>query len=242
MAIDKNIFQMHNRYEELGPFERVSLERWRALNQDWSYRFITQGELDEYILDTWSEHADTYRQMQKIQKSQIMRAAIVYQNGGVYSDCDIYPIHKLNDFIPTDKPSAWFKLKDRADKRILIADYFFGAEKGHHVLNDIINESYERTVSRKHLIDNPDWGWAGYIYESSSIHAWSDIALVKHKEPMLEGGDNWIQDIEADPSKCHIYHYSVESWIPNNRFEREKKDPFSDEMHHLNAVKHFTGI
>ena len=242
MAIDKNIFQLHSSYAALGPFERVSIERWRALNPNWNYRFITEYELDDYILDTWSNHADIYRQMKGVQRSQIMRAAAVYQSGGIYSDCDVYPIHKLDDFIPTDKPSAWFKLKDRVDGRVFISDYFFGAEQGHHVLNDIINEVFERTVSCKHLIDEPGWGWTGYIYESSSIHAWSEIALVKHKEPMLEGGDNWIQDIEEDPSKCHIYHYSVESWIENNRFKRDSRDPVSDEMLHLEAIKNLTGI
>ena len=242
MAINKNIFQLHNSYAALGPFERVSIERWRVINPDWNYRFILQGELDEYILDTWSLYADTYQGMDVIQRSEIIRAAVVYQNGGVFSDCDIYPIHRLDDFIPTDSTAAWFKLKDREDKQVLIADYFFGAEKGNPVLNDIINEGLDRT---KH-IERPDITdqnrYTGFIYGTSGIHAWSDIVVGKYNEPLLSGGDNYLPDIEANPEGCHFYHYSVESWIPNNRFKRDGRDPFADEMAHLEFIKNLTGI
>lgn len=242
MAINKNIFQMHNSYGRLGPFERVAIERWRAINPDWNYRFIVDGELDEYVSDLWGEHADVYREMNNIQKSQILRAAVVYQNGGIYSDCDIYPIHKLKDFIPLESSAAWFKLKDRPDKRIMIGDCFFGAEKSNPILDEIIHEAFRRTVSCKHMAGD-DWeSYAGYIYESSSVHAYSDIVVRKHNEPLLEGGDNWVSDIKENPDKCHYYHYSTESWVPNNRFQRDGVDPFANQMEHLTMIKELTGI
>ena len=242
MAIDKNIFQLHNSYAALGPFERVSIERWRVLNPNWNYRFIIHGELDDYICDTWSLYADTYRGMDIIQRSEIIRAAAVYQNGGVFSDCDIYPIHRLDDFIPADSSSAWFKLKDREDRQILIADYFFGAEKGDLVLNDIVNEALDRTKHTERPDIRDQDRYSGVSYGTSGIHAWSDIVVRKYDEPLLSGGDNYLQDIKANPNACHFYHYSVESWIPNNRFKRDGRDPFAAEMTHLEYINELTGI
>jgi|DEB0MinimDraft_10_1074344.scaffolds.fasta_scaffold00085_29 mannosyltransferase OCH1-like enzyme len=240
--IAKQVSQIHNSYERLGLFERASIERWRGLNPGWEYRFITEHDLDEYILDVWPQYADTYKEMSPMQRTQIMRAACVYQSGGVYADCDVYLIRPLENFLPMTEDCAWFQLKPRPDHKIYISDYFFAAAKGYEGLNQIIHECFERTTNRRYLIDDPEWGWTGYIYESVSIHAWSEIVVNQRKERLLAGGDNWVWDMQTKPDDCHIYHYSTESWIPDNRFKRDGKDPMTEEISHLNILKKQYGI
>lgn len=238
--LTKNIFQIHNRYEDLKVFERVSVERWRAINPDWNYHLMLGTELsvDDYIRDNWPKQADLFSSMSVIQKSQIRRAALIHQNGGLYADCDIYPLHPLSDRIP-DRDSAWYALKDRDDGRKFIADYFFYSVAGNPILTDIIDEAFERTANGDALKKkNP----VGFIFETSSIHCYSHVVVNVHGKERLPWGDNWICDLESNPNECLFYHYSTESWIAENRFVRDNINPFEDEMHHLNAVKYFTGI
>jgi hypothetical protein len=237
----KNIIQLHKTYEILGSFERVCLERWKLLNPEWNYIFLTDHDLDGYICDTWPQHADAFNEMKGVLRSQFMRFAAVYRYGGLYADCDCYPIRPLDQFVDPEKDTVWFRLLNRdADGSNLVADYLFYAQKSHPHVNEMIEQSFDRVSQRTDRFRD---SFAGYMYWSSGIHGLSDIVMTKYNSAFQDGsGGCRPHDMIADPDQWDVFHYSVESWIPNNRFQQGGSDPNVDQIDSLNMLKKIYGI
>ena len=240
--LDKNIIQIHKNYDTLGPFERVCVERWKHMNPSWNYMFIFDNDLDEYIKDVWPEYSDQFNSYQGVLRSQFMRLAAVYRHGGLYADCDCYPVRPIESFVDTSKDSTWFELINRDGKgKPIIADYLYAARKGHPYVDEIIRECFRRSAENAHM--NKTETFAKYMYGSSGIHCWSDIVVEKYNvERSLGCGGCRPVDMKENPDAWHVFHYSVESWIPNNRFERDGYDPIQDQRKNLSQMKEIYGI
>ena len=239
--IPNNIIQIHENYTRLGTFERVSVERWGLLNPDWGYQFIEGDQLVGHIKETWPEQFDQYCNFATIQKAAIQRIAAVHKYGGLYADCDVYPIKMASTFTELKSEANFFNLKDHPNyDGDLIADYIFAARKGSKLLlrlgEEIFKRSRERTVEELN-------GWVGYVYETCSIHAFSEVAFgAKAKRQFIDGCDNHIEDLKASPMECNTYHYSTESWVEDNRFMRDGKDKQYDQLQHLDVIKEIYGV
>ncbi len=239
--IPNNILQIHDNYTRLGLFERVSVERWKLLNPDWSYQFIEGGQLVGYIKETWPEQFNQYCNFATIQKAAIQRIAAVHKYGGLYVDCDVYPIKMVSTFTEPKSEANFFNLKDHSNyDGDLIADYIFAADKGSKLLLELGKEIFKR--SRERTVEELG-GWAGYIYETCSIHAFSEVAFgSKAKRQFIDGCDNHIEDLRASPMECNTYHYSTESWVEDDRFKRDGKDKQYDQLQHLDVIKEIYGL
>ena len=244
--IPNNIIQIHENYTRLGTFERVSVERWKLLNPDWHYQFIEGDQLVGHIKETWPEQFNQYCNFATIQKAAIQRIAAVHKYGGLYADCDVYPIKMASTFTDLKSESNFYNLKDHSNyDGDLIADYIFAAEKGSKLLLRLGEEIFKR--SRERTVEELD-GWAGYIYETCSIHAFSEVVFTYYaKDTMpviyfIDGCDNHIEDLKASPMECNTYHYSTESWVENDRFKRDGKDKQYDQLQHLDVIKEIYGV
>ena len=239
--IPNNIIQIHSNYSDLNLFERVSVERWNLLNPSWDYKFIIGDSLDSYIKRNWPDHFEQYSGFQTIQKAAIQRIAAVHKHGGVYADCDVYPIKKADTFTQLKSSANFYNLKKHSNYNgDLIADYIFAAEKESGLLNDLILEIFKRTndLTVKELN-----GWSGFVYETCSIHCFSEVVFSSQYKPkFFDGCDNHIKDLESKPSQANTYHYSSESWIEDNRFKRDKKNKQLDQLQHLDVIKQIYGI
>jgi len=239
--IPNNIIQIHESYTRLGAFERVSVERWKLLNPDWHYQFIEEDQLVSHIKETWPEQFNQYCDFATIQKAAIQRIAAVHKYGGLYVDCDVYPIKMASTFTNLKSESNFYNLKDHPNyDGDLIADYIFAAEKDSKLLLRLGEEVFKR--SRERTVEELG-GWAGYIYETCSIHVFSEVAFgTKAKRQFIDGCDNHIEDLKASPMECNTYHYSTESWVENDRFKRDGKDKQYDQLQHLDVIKEIYGV
>jgi|TARA_E500000305_G_scaffold105652_1_gene103324 hypothetical protein len=239
--IPNNIIQIHENYTRLGTFERVSVERWKLLNPDWHYQFIEGDQLVGHIKETWPEQFSQYCDFATIQKAAIQRIAAVHKYGGLYVDCDVYPIKMANTFTDLKSEANFYNLKDHSNyDGDLVADYIFAAKKGSKLLSRLGDEIFKRSLER--TVEELN-GWEGFIYETCSIHAFSEVAFgAKAKRQFIDGCDNHIEDLKASPMECNTYHYSTEGWVNNNRFERDGKDKQYDQLQHLDVIKEIYGV
>lgn len=239
---DKNIIQTHKSYEALGLFEKVCVERWRVENPGWNYIFLGNHDMDEYVADTWPEHADHYMGLTGVHRSQFIRMTAVHRFGGFYADCDCYPMRPLKDFVDLSQDRFWFELLNRDGNGVpLVADYLFGADKEHPRMTEIIQASFHGSKTMAEEAKTQGLAW--YMYSACGIHTFSDIVVKKYNDPRILGcGGARLCQIEPEPDRWHVFHYSVESWIPNNRFERDSVDPVGDQVWSLNKIKEIYGI
>lgn len=260
--IIKRVTQIHSSYERLGVFERVSLERWKALNPDVDHRFITDADIDSWIEGRWPQYVDLYRNMLPICRAGVQRLAVVLRWGGLYADCGTYPIRPIGKFKPFDLwdgDLVMFKLKDRDHQGMvsiygpnvdthmkLTTDCIFAAEQGHPFLQLMIDAIFARTAERNgsglYVETDGTFRLRRWVFDTASVHIYSEVA---HKHGIIprDGlADAHDPDLIERPYMCNTYRYSTESWLKENRFVRDGVDKTTDELQNLNKLKRIYGI
>lgn len=246
----KTITQIHTSYDRLGVYERVSLERWRALNPNIEYQFITDKDIDDFVIQEWPDKHAIYQSMMPICRAGIQRAAAVLRWGGLYTDCGSYPIRPVDDFRPSglwNGDIAMFKLKDRENCPPLVTDCIFAAEKGHPFLRALIDEIFRRTEepSIKALcVENYEFNYRRWVFETASVHVYSAMA----EQHGITGVDGFADadgaDLNERLDRVNIFRFSTESWLRpgDKRWERAGSDKMLDELNTLTGIKHVAGI
>jgi len=246
----QTITQIHTSYDRLGVYERVSLERWRALNPDIKYQFITDADIDDFIAQEWPNKQATYQSMMPICRAGIQRAAAVLRWGGLYTDCGSYPVRPIEDFRPSgtwNSDIAMFKLRDREGSPPLITDCMFAAEKGHPVLRALIDEIFNRTESDAYkaaCVESHYFNYKRWVFDTASVHVYSDIAN-SHGVTGIDGlVDADGADLRERLDRVNIFRFSTESWVRSgdSRWDRDKGDRMKDEMNTLVGIKAIAGI
>lgn len=107
----------------IGPLEMPEVyqeygKRWQELNPDWEIRLWSEQDVEDmglYNRDVWDfvklngAVADTLRNKDAARATQMADVAayeIVYNYGGVYTNCDMEPLRSL-DALPVDGSEAW---------------------------------------------------------------------------------------------------------------------------------------
>lgn len=242
------ITQIHSSYERLCPFERVAIERWRALNPSIRYQFITDKDIDPFIAEHWPQHVSTYHRMMPICRAGVQRLAAVYRWGGLYTDCGSYPLRPVADFRPStvwDNDIVLFKLRDRDGYPPMVTDCMFAATAGHYHAKGLIEEIFRRSedVARKAAcIEGNEFNYKLYVFETASVHAWSDYARANSIEAVDGLADATGYDLAHHTDRVNIMRFSTESWVKRNRWAENNADRLRDEMGLLNALKAHAGI
>jgi len=243
--IVRRVTQIHGSYHRLGTFERVSIERWRALNPEIEYQFITDADIDPWIESSWPDYAEMYRGMYPICRAGVQRLSAVLRWGGLYADCGTYPIRPINQFQPADiwdRELAMFKLKDRPGTGQLVTDCIFAAEAGNSFIRGLVEEIFRRTANPFYVKKWADYGHRGYVFDTASVHVFSEYAEQCGVIAVNGLPDADATDIRNCPEKLNTYRYSTECWLEDNRFVTQGIDKHKDEMGTLQTLKETYGI
>ena len=250
----KQITQIHSSYGRLGIFERVAIERWRALNPDVRYQFIVDEQIDDYINATWPQHGELYNSMFAICKAGVQRLAAVHRWGGLYADCGTYPIKPIAEFYPLDiwdRDLAMFNLKTRACGTTLVTDCIFAAEQGHPFIAGLIEEIFRRTSDPayrlKCVVPHPtkhfSFDQRRYVFETASVHAFSEFSKSQGIVAVNGLPDAELSDLETAPETVNTLRHSTECWLPDdNRFVTGGVDKDKAELQLLTVIKDRAGI
>jgi hypothetical protein len=237
----ETVTQIHESYQRLGPFERVCIERWRALNPGVKYQFITDKDIDPWVKQRWPQHADTYDSMLPICRAGVQRLSSVLRWGGLYVDCGTYPVRPISEFKPEDiweRDLVMFRLQDRRDPIPIITDCMFAAVEGHPFIHGLVSEIFRRTEDTSYASPNV----RRFVFDTASVHVFSEYANEQGVEGVRALADATHVDIDERIDAINTMRYSTESWVPNNRFKRDGIDRFKDEMYTLEVMKHHFGI
>jgi|DEB0MinimDraft_10_1074344.scaffolds.fasta_scaffold00085_28 hypothetical protein len=235
----RNIFQLHGSYERLNAFERCCVERWKLLNPDWNYQFLTDEDIDPYVEHMWPSNIATYRTMETVQRAGVQRLAAVYRSGGLYADCDLYPTKPASEFIDTNRQVQMFKKEGREEERI-IHDYLFFAEPQHPLIAKMIETAFYRTETTTPESHSAGC-WKGWMFYSAGLHMVSDVAT----EAGISGDPGCADSIDQlrfNPTAYHTLHFSSEHWVKERRWANEPERETSDGLNCLNKLKRIYGI
>lgn len=125
-----NILWQTWKTKEIPASLKQQCDSWSFSNPQLSRNLFNDGDCDKFILDNFGEEVHMlYASLpQPIMRADFWRIAIVYINGGYYSDLDITCTKPLSSFLNSSAEIVLMKELDN------IANFFFGATAKHPVL------------------------------------------------------------------------------------------------------------
>lgn len=238
---NKNIIMMHKSYVDLSVFEKVSIERWALLNPEYKLHFFSNEEADTFVYDQFPEHSITYRDAHLGAKNNIKRACIVHAFGGIYVDCDTYPVKPLRDFIPFATDEVVFAHSERG----MFCNGIFAAARGSELTRRIAEGALNNLKSSPPPpID--DWEvWGGWHFDTTGVHHYNQCFRdAGHTvESAHKGCFYHSHDLPNYPvnSVCTV-HYGTACWQPD--YKRKPPEEQEKEQHAVldRIKKHFNHI
>lgn len=113
-------------------------ESWRKMNPDWQYRFWTDEDLENLVVQDYPELLDYYLSVPKpVQRADIARYLIIHKYGGIYADIDtecFAPLDVLADedrVILCEEPPEHWKMARACGMDALIFNGTFASPAGH---------------------------------------------------------------------------------------------------------------
>lgn len=197
--IPKKLYQTHKNYELSENLKKL-IHNMISVNSDFEYIFMDNEECLTFIEKNFdNEFVNMYKSLPlDIMRSDVWRIAIIYVNGGVYSDCDVYCVKPLNLLIK-NKELVVFTEKGGGT-----SNFFFGAKPRHPALKAILdlmvkNQRITRDVHSDHMVQN---------FGMDIFH--KVIVQVDNK-----------YELNYDESKKWVQHLSFNSW---KKYEKNYKD------------------
>ena len=161
-----------------------------------SYKLWLAKDCDE-LLQTYPQYIDLYTNFrEEIQRVDFIRYLILYDQGGIYVDCDISPIANSEDIDELFTNDIFF-VRWNNDKRALPYNAVLGSQAKHIVYDNLLNhliQSYEEK-SKLPIYDK----WVGrFVFQTTGHYM---IQRVLKKYPMVKKLDilhviNPIKQIE----------------------------------------------
>tara|TARA_R110002073_G_scaffold157922_1_gene313294 strand:- start:1707 stop:2366 length:660 start_codon:yes stop_codon:yes gene_type:complete len=149
------------------------------------------------LLQKYPQYIDLYNNFRhKIMRADFIRYLILYDEGGIYVDCDISPIANSEDIDELFTNDIFF-VRWNNDKRALPYNAVLGSQAKHIVYDNLLNhliQSYEEK-SKLPIYDK----WVGrFVFQTTGHHM---IQRVLKKYPMVKKLDilhviNPIKQIE----------------------------------------------
>jgi hypothetical protein len=232
MAINKFIHQMHKSLKALNVFERAAVRRWQKINPEWGHIFWDDSDLDELIKKSYPQFYDDYKNLDPVRKAGIQRLAVIHNTGGVYADCDCYPIKPLDSYLLETDTLVFGQLDHRmsdgpnGEQRPTVTDWQFYGNKGNRWMLDCMELCLKRCASSKRPNKKNNYHvMVNLVFDSVGIHAWNDSLKSVSDMRILStpGVASQEKDWKGEGDKCLSYHFSTESWLyPHHRRWAEK--------------------
>jgi len=233
---DKNIIQTQANYESMTPFELVSYERWRLLNPDYTHRFFTNEESDQFVEKLFPDQFDHYMNLTVGTQNDIKRLCIVYDLGGVYVDTDTYPVIPLRDYMPN---KSFVPFVHHANG--MLCGHMFAAEKGDQLIYRMAASALELTQSQPEPDRNNYEAWAGWFFDNASVHLYEREmrAAGVQNSGCVSGCTYHSHDLtDPIPDNVRAVHYGLASWMPPHK-HRSKAEVVREQSIILARIKHY---
>lgn len=132
--IPKKLFQTHKSYDLSDNLKQL-IHNMVYSNPELEYTFMDNDECLEFIKENFDEEfVQMYISLPlDIMRSDVWRVAVIYINGGIYSDCDVYCIKPLYQLIE-DKELVVF-----TEKTGDLSNFFFAAKSKHPALKAVLD-------------------------------------------------------------------------------------------------------
>ena len=129
------------------------------------YKMWSLKDCEELICEFYPEYIELWNEFRlPIQQCDFIRYLILHRCGGIYVDCDIYPIKPLDKLLKDDLLFvSWHN-----DKKILPYNAVMGAEKENDLFINICNDIIDR-VEEKQSMEIYD-KWQGRLVYQTTGH------------------------------------------------------------------------
>ncbi len=111
-------------YQGLPPDDPVynkSQAEWKRLHPDWKYMFWTEVELSKVVKKIVPQYHQFWGSMKMIEQIDFARYAMLYQEGGVYTDLDIIPVRQFDKLVELNRPIMGWEPQDHIGNAIMIS-------------------------------------------------------------------------------------------------------------------------
>lgn len=204
--IPKKIWQTYkDSYDVLPQYIKDTMETWKNLNQDYEYEYMNDSEARDFIKN---EYGKSMLQLFDsvpvgVMRGDMWRYLIIYARGGIYSDIDTLCRRPIDTWYKEDK-----KFIICPEHNIHLCQWTFAAEKGHPLLESVINLMEER------LSGNPDWNRPHFVHYYTGPGVWTDGIInglgVENKKNIIDDSIEWNKLQEA--KELGFYCYGGEDW------------------------------
>lgn len=140
-------------------------DTWEVLNPDYEVRYYSGQDCEKYLLKHYSErHLKAFRKIKPYAlKCDFIRYCIMYQEGGVYTDCKMVCLIELDKFLKEDTTwaSSWDLIKPNMWTGLLIG------KKGNPIMKTAIEMclyNIENNVYGKQCLDPTSPGLLGKAF------------------------------------------------------------------------------
>jgi len=237
---DKNIIQIHRSYKALSLYEKVSVERWQRFNPEYTYYFLNHDEADQHVYDLFPEWKEHYESLPLGSQSNIRRAAILFNIGGIYVDCDLCPVVPLSEYIPEKSEVVLFSHPIRN----MYMNACFASDKGQELMKQLAFEGLRRTFDLEQPSDQKSDDWLSWHFHTTGVLCCQDVfgASPYRMEDAISGLHYHHHDV-ADgnaPSDMKAMHFGTGLWMPR-RSAVKPQDMYNEQNINLNALHEMFG-
>ncbi|MFZ4773198.1 MAG: glycosyltransferase family 32 protein [Chlamydiia bacterium] len=203
---------------------QLVLDSWKNFHPDWEQKIWTDADMDTFVwpddrLQSLYEEAETFAE-----KADLMRAVILSDEGGIYSDFDVVCLKKFDDLISSG--ITFFGGMEGYKEQglpISVNNALIGAAKGHPIINRLIEIIIENRNMDKNLGPHLRTGpvpLTKAISDYSMQHKKMEKILILPNSyfypfyfPVLEKrfkGPNLSQYLQKETMVLHLYETS---WV-----------------------------
>jgi mannosyltransferase OCH1-like enzyme len=190
MAIPKIIYQTAqtaNLPAWCGPLYR----RFHELHPDWDHRFYDDHACREFLCRQFSSLLRAYDSYPtNIQRVDLFRVAIMYVNGGFYTDLDIVCHNSLETLcgnrcvLGEEKTLGAEETIHLGHRNALrVANYMFGSEPRHpfwlDVLDEMLRQAERKIISENDILESTGPGLWTNVYHRVKDH-YPELLLLKN--------------------------------------------------------------
>ena len=130
------------------------------------YKMWSLKECEELLCEYYPEYIELWNEFRlPIQQADFIRYLILHRCGGIYVDCDIYPIKPLDKLLKDDLLFvSW-----NNDKKMLPYNAIMGATPNHNLFINICNDIIDR-VEEKQSMEIYDKWQGRLVYQTTGHH------------------------------------------------------------------------
>lgn len=218
--MEKNIHRLWLGPKEMPDDYKRFGEMWQELNPDWQVIEWTKDSLpkmrNQGVLDTIAENPRSSIRMDNgraiaVQQADVIAYDLLYQFGGVYTNCDIEPFRPMSDVLDRVSDAPWATHEDED----YLVNAIFGGQAGDPFWDSVI------TTLPMRYFENPsspmEWTTGPHLL-TECVRLWREeerefVGLpttafnYTHFKQIEDGGDASAFREEARAAGCYGLHH-----------------------------------